>query len=196
MAKLEILIKLVQSEAQQQNLVAASTLAAMWSRHVLDSAQLLDYAPASGRWLDLGSGAGFPGLVVAMIGRHVVTLAESRTRRIAFLRDAIDRLGLGSTTSVWGGRIEAHPPEPFDIISARAFAPLDRLLSSALHLSSPATKWVLPKGRGAYAELDAVRGSWQGEFRIVPSITDPDAAIIIAEQVRPVGGGRRAGSMR
>ncbi len=195
-ARLEQLVDVVRAEAQQQNLVAASTLTQMWSRHVVDSAQLLDLAPANGRWLDLGSGAGFPGLVVALIGEHPVTLAESRTRRAAFLADAIERLGLTGKAEVIAGRIEMAPARDFEIISARAFAPLDRLFASAQHLASEKTVWVLPKGRGAQAELDAARGSWQGAFRTVQSITDPEATIIVADQVRPIGGGSKTGSRR
>ncbi len=195
-ARLELLAATVLGEAAKQNLIAASTMETIWSRHIVDSAQLLELAPTSGRWIDLGSGAGFPGLVVALIGDHHVVLAESRSRRVAFLREAVDRLGLAGKVTVASGRIEMLPPKPFAIISARAFAPLDRLFAAALHLSAPTTCWVLPKGRGAKAELDAARGSWQGNFRVVASMTDPDAAIIVADQVRAKSGGRQAGSRR
>lgn len=193
--RLETLVHLVTNEAAHQNLVSASTLETMWSRHIVDSAQLFGLAPAGGRWIDLGAGAGFPGLVIAIIGGHEVVLAESRTRRIAFLEHAIERLSLGGTT-VLPGRIEMAQPQAFDIVSARAYAPLDRLFATASHFASPETTWLLPKGRGAQAELDAARGSWQGVFRMVPSITDPDAAIIVADHVRAVRGGRKAGSKR
>jgi 16S rRNA (guanine527-N7)-methyltransferase len=97
---------------------------------------------------------------------------------------------------VRGQRIETMAAEPFAVISARAFAPLERLLTAALPFSTPDTCWVLPKGRSAQAELDAARGSWQGRFRIEPSATDPDAAIIVVDHVRPLRGGRYAGSTR
>ncbi|TVV73902.1 16S rRNA (guanine(527)-N(7))-methyltransferase RsmG [Sphingomonas solaris] len=193
---IEQFVALVVAEAGQQNLISAATIETIWNRHVVDSAQLLDLAPPAGRWIDLGAGAGFPGMVVGLVGRHQVSLAESRAKRIAFLREAIDTSGMGDRIDVLPGRIEMLPAEPFDVISARAFAPLDRLFSSALHLSSRRTRWVLPKGRGAQAELDAVRGSWQGDFSIVPSITDADAAIIVAENVRPAVGHRKTGSRR
>lgn len=196
MQRLDHLVALVRSEGERQNLISASTVPQIWSRHIVDSAQLLDSAPEAGRWIDLGSGAGFPGLVVAIIGSHEVTLAEARTRRVMFLRDAVEQLDLHSSVTIEAGRIEMLEATAFDVISARAFAPLDRLLPSALHLSGPSTRWVLPKGRGAQAELDTVRRSWQGDFRIVPSVTDPAAAIIVAEQVRIRRGVRNAGSMR
>ena len=194
--RLEALAAVVTAEAQNQNLIAASTLSTIWSRHIVDSAQLLEFAPPEGRWIDLGPGAGFPGLVIAIMAEREIILAESRTRRIAFLTDAIEALGLTSTARVHAGRIEMMPPDPFAVISARAFAPLDRLFATASHLSSHNTRWVLPKGRGAQAELDAARGSWQGVFRVEPSATDPDAAIIVADHVRPTRGGRNAGSTR
>jgi 16S rRNA (guanine527-N7)-methyltransferase len=192
--KLRCLIDFVRAEAAGQNLIAASTLHTIWARHVVDSAQLLMLAPSGTTWIDLGAGAGFPGLVVGLLGEHSVVLAEARAKRIAFLQAAIEMLDLQDRVTVAAGKVEALTPTVFDIISARAFAPLSRLFSVAQHLAGPHTRWVLPKGRSAKAELDDARGSWQGGFRIVPSITDPEAAIIIAEHVRPIGGRRRAGS--
>lgn len=192
--RLEQLVALVREEAAHQNLVAASTLDTIWNRHIVDSAQLMALAPTNGRWVDLGSGAGFPGLVIGLLGRHEVVLAEARAKRVAFLRTALTRLRLDGRVTVAAGRIETLPESAFQVVSARAYAPLDRLFLTSQHLASPDTRWVLPKGRGAQAELDAARRSWQGEFRIVPSITDPDAAIIVAKHVRPIAGRGKAGS--
>jgi len=176
---------LLREENQVQNLIAASTMDQIWSRHIVDSAQLLDYAPPEGAWLDLGSGAGFPGLIAALVGSRPVTLVESRSKRISFLKRAAASLDIASQVEVFGGRVETLNRAPFDVISARAFAPLDRLLGLAHRFSRPATIWLLPKGRGAAQELAEAEGSWQGEFRIVASITDPDSAIIVASNVRP-----------
>lgn len=183
--RIEAFCVLLRSEGDKQNLVARSTLDQVWRRHILDSAQLLDLAPAGGRWLDLGSGAGFPGLIVAAIGRRPVTLVESRAKRIAFLRQASTLLAIEPLIAIEGRRLEAIAPAPFDIVSARAFAPLPRLLTLAMPFATARTCWLLPKGRSAHAELDAIAGSWQGDFRLVPSITDADAAIIVATAVRP-----------
>jgi 16S rRNA (guanine527-N7)-methyltransferase len=87
--------------------------------------------------------------------------------------------------TVAASRVETLPPRKFDVISARAFAPLDRLLALAHRFAGPDTIWLLPKGRSAASELEAVRGSWQGMFRIEPSVTDPEAAIIVATGVQP-----------
>lgn len=192
--RLEQFVVLLLAENRRQNLVSPASEKTLWARHIVDSLQLLDHAPATGTWVDLGTGAGFPGMIVGMLGRHDVTLIESRAKRIDHLRRAAGALSIGERTEVFGGRVEMLLGRRFDIISARAFAPLDRLLSVAHHLAGPATRWILPKGRSAQAELDVARGSWQGDFSVVPSITDPDAAIIVAENVRPRGGERRSRS--
>jgi len=176
---------LLQEENKVQNLIANSTMDRIWSRHIVDSAQLLDLAPQQGTWLDLGSGAGFPGLIAAMVGGRPVTLVESRAKRISFLRRAATELAIAHRVNIFGGRVEAMDHAPFSVISARAFAPLDRLFGLAHRLSRPGTVWLLPKGRSAAQELAAAKGSWQGAFRIVTSITDPDSAIIVASNVCP-----------
>lgn len=172
-------------ESQTQNLIAASTLDRIWSRHIVDSAQLLDHVASWQSWLDLGSGAGFPGLIVALLGQGKVTLVESRTRRISFLREAASIAGVADRVEVIGSRVEVMPARRFDVISARAFAPLPRLLNLALPFSDQTTRWVLPKGKGAAQELEAAQSSWQGRFALVPSVTDSEAAIIVAEGVTP-----------
>jgi 16S rRNA (guanine527-N7)-methyltransferase len=175
---------LVRDEGTRQNLISASTMDSMWARHIVDSAQLLDHA-GTGDWLDLGSGAGFPGLVIALVGERPVTLVESRAKRIQFLKDAAERIGVSDRVEIFGGRAEMVPQRAFGVITARAFAPLPRLLDIASRMASRETTWVLPKGRSAERELEEVAGSWQGDFRIVPSVTDSEAAIIVANHIRP-----------
>ncbi|MFZ5707309.1 MAG: 16S rRNA (guanine(527)-N(7))-methyltransferase RsmG [Pseudomonadota bacterium] len=188
--RLEQFIAMVRAEMAHQNLIAASTAAHMWTRHVLDSTQLLDLASETvTRWLDLGSGAGFPGMVVAIMRPELsVTLVESRRKRIDFLRSMIERLALHDRVSVAGQRLETLAPSRYDVISARAFAPLDRLLPLAKPFADEKTLWLLPKGRSAASELEAVTGTWQGVFSIVPSMTDTEAAIIVASAVAPMPG--------
>ena len=171
-------------ESAAQNLVAASTLESVWNRHIVDSAQLVSLAE-DGNWIDLGSGAGFPGLIAAILRDEETVLVESRRKRVGFMRESIEILGLARNTSVIHARAETIAPRAFSTISARAFAPLDALFATGLRFAGPSTRWILPKGRGAQAELDTARRTWQGEFRIHPSITDPDSAIIVAERVRP-----------
>lgn len=172
-------------EASKQNLIAASTIGSLWARHVVDSAQLLEHAGSWENWLDLGSGAGFPGLIVALLGEGRVTLIESRAKRVAFLDEAASIAGVRARVTVIGGRVETAPRQRYDVISARAFAPLPKLLELAAPFADGRTRWVLPKGKSAGEELEAVRASWQGAFRLVPSVTDSEAAIIVAEGVTP-----------
>lgn len=181
--RIEAFLSFLRDEAARQNLIAASTFDMIWTRHVVDSAQLLDHAGSWSSWLDLGSGAGFPGLIVGLIGAGEVTLIESRAKRVTFLRAAVEIAGLADRVTVIGGRVETAPRHRFDVISARAFAPLPKLLELAHPFSDKATRWVLPKGKSAGEELEAARASWQGNFRLVPSITDSEASIIVADGV-------------
>lgn len=181
--QIEAFLAFLRDEATRQNLIAASTLDTVWARHVVDSAQLMDHAGTWRDWLDLGAGAGFPGLIVAILGTGNVTLIESRAKRIAFLRGAAEVAGVADRVDVIGSRVEAAPQRRYDVISARAFAPLPKLLDLAEPFTDKSTRFVLPKGKSAAEELAAARASWQGEFRLVPSVTDSEAAIIIAERV-------------
>jgi 16S rRNA (guanine527-N7)-methyltransferase len=141
--------------------------------------------------LDLGSGPGFPGLVIATLHPGHVTLVESRKLRAEFLRRAVFLLGIEDRTDVVCARLEMVPSSRFDVITARAFAPLPKLLALSERFAATETRWVLPKGRNAKSELEAVESLWQGDFRLADSITDPEAKIIIAERVRRKTKGRR-----
>jgi 16S rRNA (guanine527-N7)-methyltransferase len=183
--RLKTFVEFLAAENDRQNLVARSTLEQVWSRHILDSAQLLRFAPVSAEtWLDLGTGAGFPGLIVAVLHPARVTLVELRKLRVDFLQRAASLLGVEGKVDVVGSRVENVQAAPFDVISARAFAPLDKLLALGSRFSTDQTRWILPKGRNAQTELEAAESLWQGEFRLEPSVTDPDASIIVAERVR------------
>lgn len=186
---LDRFVALLREEAARQNLISAATLDHIWSRHIADSAQLLRFSvePHSS-WVDLGSGAGFPGLIVAALHKGPVTLVEERRLRIDFLRQAADLLQV--EVEILPFRVERLPPRAFDVISARAFAPLLRLLDLGTRFSTEKSLWVLPKGRNAESELEAVRASWQGDFRLEPSLTDADARIILATGVKRLKGRR------
>jgi 16S rRNA (guanine527-N7)-methyltransferase len=188
LGRLSHFVELVLAESTKQNLISEASKAVIWSRHIVDSAQLLGLMPGEAKsLLDLGSGPGFPGIVIAIIRPDLdIMLVESRRKRIEFLEQVRESLGL-TRVSVAGSRLETITPKPFDVISARAFAPLDRLLPLAHSFSTAKTRWLLPKGRSAAIELEAVQSSWQGGFRIEPSLTDPDAAIIVADNVQPKG---------
>lgn len=185
--RLERYVAILLSAMDEQNLIAESTRPHVWARHIVDSAQLLLHTrPAKeGEWIDLGSGAGLPGIVVACLSDRPVMMVESRRKRIDFLNAVIGDLGLGHAR-VFGGRVEMAPTAQAAVISARAYAPLPKLFASALHLSRKKTIWVLPKGRNAQNELEAARPAWQGVFHVEPSVTDADSAIIVAQGVAPV----------
>ena len=180
--RLDAFAALLTQENARQNLVAASTLGpALWGRHIADSAQLLPLAPTiGGRWADLGSGPGLPGLVIAILAPHWhMTLVESRRLRCDFLRNAVAKLGLEAQVTVAQQRVEAHREGRYDVISARAFAPLPALLATATHLSRQSTIWLLPKGKNAVNELSTLPQAWQKLFHVEPSRTDSEARILV-----------------
>ena len=178
--KLEAFIAFLKREAASQNLISASTLDHIWDRHIVDSAQLLRFCPTAPQtWIDLGSGAGFPGIVVALLSDHQVTLVESRGRRIDYLQRAIALLDLEARVTVAGMPLERVETAPYSVISARAFAPLGRLFELAARFSTNKTLWLLPKGRNAAKEWDEVQSVWKGDLRIESSVTDAEAGILV-----------------
>jgi 16S rRNA (guanine527-N7)-methyltransferase len=183
--KLERFAQLLVEENERQNLVAPNSVTELWTRHILDGAQLLGLAGEEGRWLDIGSGPGLPGLVVAILGGQPMTLNEPRRLRAEFLRRMITELALPEV-AVAECKVE-RLQGTFDLIAARAVARLDRLFDMACHLAHSETKWVLPKGESAQSELDEAMEAWQGSFRLVPSRTHPASAIVIAEHVQRRG---------
>lgn len=187
MARLAAFVSAVIAENERQNLISAATIPEIWSRHIVDSAQLLKLCPephSALPWLDLGTGAGFPGMVIAILTDIPVIVVESRRKRFEFLARQVEALGLANVT-VHGGRLETFVTRKVGVISARAFAPLPKLLELAHRFSTEKTCWLLPKGRSAREELESVRSSWQGVFHVEPSLTDADAAIIVATGVSP-----------
>lgn len=181
--KLQDFEAILREEAAHQNLISESTLGQLWDRHIVDSAQLAKLGSReSTRWVDIGSGAGLPGIVLAMLlSPGTVTLVEPRRLRAQFLEEVVRRLKLKA--SVIPARIERVEGQ-FDVITARAVAPLNRLLGMAHHLSRPQTLWVLPKGRTAKSELADAGRNWHYEVRAEPSITDPDSQILLLSNVR------------
>lgn len=165
------------------NLVSRATLDELETRHFADSAQLFDLAPAEARhWVDLGSGGGFPGLVIAIIAEELapnlrVTLIESDQRKATFLRTVARELGL-KRVEVIDARIEAADPQEADVLSARALAPLDRLLGFAERHLSPGGVALFPKGARYADEVNRALASWRFEVQNHPSKTDPQAVVL------------------
>ncbi len=184
MEKLETFVAFLTREAQSQNLIAPSTLESIWARHIVDSAQLLTFLPPAKpgeTWIDLGSGAGFPGLIAGLLTDIPITLVESRARRIDYLRRAIIMLDLEAQVTVAGMPLEKLKTAPFSVISARAFAPLPRLLALSARFSTNKTIWLLPKGRNAAKECKEANAHWRLDFHVEPSLTDDEAGIIVGK---------------
>jgi 16S rRNA (guanine527-N7)-methyltransferase len=160
------------------NLVSAEDRERLWERHVADSLQLVPLAAAAGpSWIDLGSGGGFPGLVVAIVRRNTrMTLVESNRKKASFLIQAAARVGV--TVRVEPRRIEALPPAPHDVVSARALAPLDTLLALSERFFGDHTLGLFAKGRDADKEVEAARTRYRFVLQRKPSRTDPCAAIL------------------
>lgn len=174
---------LVTAENDVQNLVSPASLAEFDTRHLDDGVQLAALGKA-GSWCDVGSGAGLPGIVIAIVTGAPMTLIEPRKLRADFLRRAVAELGLDAEVAeMKAERVPAH----FDNITARAVAELPRLFAITEHLAQRGTRWILPKGRNAKKELEAAQMSWQGDFTLVPSRTSDEATIIVAEGVRRRG---------
>lgn len=190
-SRLDKLVSLLREENERQNLVAAATLDQVWVRHIADSAQLLNVSRGtSGPWLDLGTGAGFPGLVVALLdpSREVV-MVESRARRAAWLERVVAHFDL-SGSRVVAARLEMAPTFDAAIISARAFASLERIIALAARFSTPQTRWLLPKGRNGAKELSEMPKSLQTMFHVEQSITDAESVIVVG-QGHPLPSGSR-----
>ena len=169
----------------RHNLVAKSTLPDLWRRHFWDSAQLAALIPETARTLaDLGSGAGFPGLVLAAMRPDMeVTLHEATTKKCLFLKAAASRMVL--EVGIENARLEDLPSRPFDVVTARALAPLPQLLAYAQKFKSPNGVCLLLKGQNVGAELTEAHKYWSMKASQVPSQTDPSAAIVSVRELGP-----------
>jgi 16S rRNA (guanine527-N7)-methyltransferase len=182
LSRLEAYAALLIQWATRINLVGRDTLPDLWRRHILDSAQLRPLIPDSARSLiDLGSGAGFPGLVLAILGVPGVELVEADSRRCAFLREAA-RI-TEAEVALRACRIQAVPPHSVDVVTARACAPLDRLLDFAEPFLAPETLCLFPKGERFEEELTLVREGWTMSASVERSLSDRRGVILRLQQV-------------
>jgi 16S rRNA (guanine527-N7)-methyltransferase len=172
------------------NLVAKSTVGQTWDRHILDSAQLFNLAPSKAtHWVDMGSGGGFPGLVIACLAAELrtqlsITLIEADQRKATFLRQASRDLGLNPT--ILSERIESVPPQNADVLSARALAALPALLGFATrHLSADGLA-LFPKGAAWRQEVEQAQKDWHFDVTPHPSLTDPQGAILALKAIHHV----------
>jgi len=182
LARLEAYAGLLAQWNERINLVGRDTLPDLWRRHILDSAQLHPFIPSSAQNLiDLGSGAGLPGLVLAILGVPGVELVEADSRKIAFLREA-SRVA-GAEVTIRPCRIQAVPPHPFNVVTARACAPLDRLLDLAAPFLAPDTLCLFPKGERFNEELTLARKRWTMNVSVEQSLSDRRGVVLRLQQV-------------
>jgi len=189
-ARLDRFVELLSEWRQRINLIGPSTEPKVWTRHIADSLQLLALAPDARIWVDLGSGAGFPGLALACALAEIpgarVHLVESNKKKAAFLREAVRVTG--APASVHAVRIEdfvGRFAEPVDVVTARALAPLTDLLAAARPLLKKGAKALFPKGQDVGAELTEAAKYWNIQATSVPSRTEPKSRIIILDAAEP-----------
>jgi 16S rRNA (guanine527-N7)-methyltransferase len=192
-ARLDRFAALLLERQQRRNLIAPSTELIVWTRHFADSLQLLALAPAARIWADLGSGAGFPGIVIACaladspdIWAPQVHLVESVGKKAVFLREAVQVTGAPAT--VHHERIAdfvLQAPDRVDVVTARALAPLTKLLAEAYPLLKKGALGLFPKGQDVEAELTAASKCWTINATLVPSRTDPKARIVVVTGAEP-----------
>lgn len=187
MADLETLIERLTAANAVMNLVGPDTLPDVWNRHIFDSAQLLDLAPEAATWADLGAGAGFPGLVLAILLKDRadshVWLVDSLGKRCRFLQEVVDALSLRAT--VINGRAEEQRIK-VDVVTARALAPMDRLLGYAQPYLQRGAQGLFLKGEKAEAELIEARKVWQFDSTLSVSRSDPRGRIVSVRSLRRV----------
>lgn len=191
--QIELFISSLLIENKRQNLISKSTEDCVFERHILDGAQLLPIAGASrGTWVDIGTGPGLPGIVLAILDpSSTFTLVEHRPLRVRFLEKVVSDLRLGDRVRLVEGKA-SDLDGPFQVITGRAVANLSKFLRMSRHLSTEKTLWVLPKGKKAVDELEEARRFWHFECSTVESVTDAHASIVRMRGVRPKSrGGKR-----
>jgi 16S rRNA (guanine527-N7)-methyltransferase len=189
-ARLDIFVSLLLTWQSRINLISSNTSDQIWSRHILDSLQLIDLVDEWQDWVDIGSGAGFPGLIVAIAAaeqsNRKVWLVESNYKRCAFLREAAR--ATGANVQIVNQKIESAadqlPPTP-DIVSARAVAPLSQLFEMAYPLLKTGGVGLFPKGQDVESELTAAAKYWRFGAALTASITDSDGRIVAVSDLQP-----------
>lgn len=177
--RLHAFAAMVVEENERQNLISPASIASIWSRHIVDSLQLIRLAPASGRWMDIGTGGGFPGLVVAIARPEATSLIEPRRKRAEFLERCASTLSLDQVC------VEACKVERVEgiatTISARAVATVENLLRAAAHCATPTTRWLLPRGLIDRAELSGAAAAHRMVFHVEQSLTHSGSSIVVME---------------
>jgi 16S rRNA (guanine527-N7)-methyltransferase len=179
LARLQTYLKALQIWGEKRNLVSEASLEEVWHRHMFDSAQIDPLLPSHAETLvDIGSGAGFPGMVIAIMRPELqVSLYEATRKKAEFLQAVVTQLKL-KNVAVRNERVEAAPRETFDVVTARACAPLPKLLDYAQDFIGPQTVCLFLKGQNLVLELTDARKSWRMKVRQHPSVTHPLGAVL------------------
>lgn len=183
--RLDTYVGLLKKWSRAINLLGPIDDDELWQRHIADSGQLIEYLPSNAKtWLDIGTGAGLPGIVIAILAKDTlpglkITLLDSDKKKAAFLREVSRRTSL--SVDILAERTEDIPPSDYDVISARAFAPLRRLLRHVEMISPGAGQLLLHKGKNIDAEIDEALLEWNIKAQTLPSRTDPEGVILQIE---------------
>jgi 16S rRNA (guanine527-N7)-methyltransferase len=186
LAQLQQYAEMLADWATRMNLVGPSTLADVWGRHMLDSAQLASFMPdlPASTVVDLGSGAGFPGMVLAILGAKHVTLIDSVGKKCRFMQAVADALGLADRVTVTNRRIEELSPVSTQFITSRACAPLERLIPWGYRFIGKDLRWLLLKGENVDAELAVAAENWTFDQKQHQSLSDPRGRVLALANVR------------
>jgi 16S rRNA (guanine527-N7)-methyltransferase len=195
LVRLDRFVELLLEWQQHTNLIAPSTEPALWTRHIADSLQLLPLAPQAKVWVDLGSGAGFPGLVIAcaLAGEKdaEVHLVESIGKKATFLREAVRATGVPAEVHAMRvADFAKRAPKRIDVVTARALAPLPKLLAEAYPLLKTGARALFPKGQDVATELTEAAKCWNIATTLAESRTDPRSRIVIVESIAPRTGSK------
>jgi 16S rRNA (guanine527-N7)-methyltransferase len=183
-ARLGDYVELLEKWQKSINLIGTATIHTVWVRHIIDSAQLIRYIDPADKVVDIGSGAGFPGLVIAIMGIKNVTLVESDARKVAFLREAA-RVTQTEVVII-NKRVESIDLKQYYLIIARGFAPLQAMIAMFSHALNVNHKLLLLKGKSYNSEIDAARKQWSFDYEAIPSATDKDGVILSMQNFKKV----------
>lgn len=185
MAQIDAFAALLERWQAKINLVGPKTIKEVWTRHIWDAAQIRDHIPAeTTSIMDIGSGAGLPGLILAALTGARVHSVESDGRKIAFQRQAMMAMGLAEKVVLHNKRVEALPAMGVDVITARAFAPLAKLFELSHKQAHDETLWILPKGQNVALEIEEATKCWTFHVKQVHSETDDQARLLLIHSVR------------